>query len=76
MPPAIPDGLTGLWTFDDNQVLDYSGNSNHGLSPVEAGPAAWSTGASSSFSGTYIEIPHDSSLSYSLYTVSMWIYLN
>lgn len=76
MPNSRQNGLVGHWTFDDNQVLDYSGLAQHGLEAVEAGPAPGGQGHSSKFSGSeYIEIPTTEEMNDKIFSVTMWMYL-
>ena len=69
-------GVQGYWTFDDDQCLDYSGLSNHGLSASPAGHSPGISGSSALFSGSnYIEIPSAESISAEVFSISFWLFL-
>lgn len=77
MPDAAPQGLVGRWTFDEVKVIDSSGNANHAIHSIPAGPGAFGNGASAMFNGfDFIEIPHGPSLDFTDFTVTFWMYLN
>lgn len=76
MPSSRQNGLVGHWTFDDNQVLDYSGYAHHGNQAVGAGPAQGGRGNSASFTGSeYIEITTSEEMNDKIFSLTMWVYL-
>lgn len=80
LPDAGVSGLLAHYDFDQDLVVDSSGNRNHANNEngIGVGPGIWGRGASASFQGvTYVDIPHSESLGNmgGSYTVSMWMFL-
>lgn len=76
MPDAVPAGLVGHWTFDDNKGLDSSGNQHHASSNPASGPAQASRGASAYFDGTdYLEITNLNTFNATVFSYTLWVYL-
>lgn len=60
LPFASKNGLNGYWNFDEEKALDQSGNRNHLIGVVDAGPAFGGYGSSSFFSnGNYLYVSND-----------------
>eukprot|EP00299_Pterocystis_sp_00344_P008086 c2920_g1_i1.p1 GENE.c2920_g1_i1~~c2920_g1_i1.p1 ORF type:complete len:574 (+),score=112.74 c2920_g1_i1:59-1723(+) len=73
---ALPRGLVGKWTFDDQYMLDHSGKSHHAKEAVGFGPGFNGFGQSAKFDGNnMLEIPNSEALSNSDFCVSLWLYL-
>lgn len=75
LPEAKPPGLVGYWSFDDAQPVDTSGSGNHGVTPVEPGPAMGGRGASAAFHRTYLTIPGGEQLTLQDFTYTFWLHL-
>jgi hypothetical protein len=76
LPYATPKGLVGYWNFDEARVLDNSGNRNHGIGVVNAGPAFGGVGSSGLFtSGNYITIPANPGFQSSDFTITFWLFV-
>jgi len=78
------DGLVGYWKMDESswdgttgEVLDYSGNNNHGTAADDATTVAGKFGNAGTFDGTddYVDSGEDSSLSITEdLTIAAWLY--
>jgi hypothetical protein len=76
LPNAAPSGCLGYWNFDDIRPLDSSGNNNHALRKVDAGPAFGGLGASAFFNGgEYLEVGFDKAFLTTDYTITFFFYL-
>jgi len=75
LPPALPPGLVGRWSFDDSMPLDSSGHGAHGLATVAAGPAFASQGGSASFHRHFLLIPGADQLTLRDFSYSFWAFL-
>jgi hypothetical protein len=86
---ALTDGLVGWWKMDEatwsgtlNEVVDSSGNANHGTAAGAvngmAYPLAGKFGSGGLFDGVddYVTVPDNSNLSPSNITVSAWVKAN
>ena len=80
---GISDGLVAYWKMDEvswdgttGEVLDYSGNNNHGTAQADADTIAGKFGSGGTFDGTgdLVNCGNDSSLDItSAITISAWI---
>jgi len=76
LPFAVPKGCIGYWNFDDIRPLDNSGNTNHALGMIGAGPAFGSLGASAFFKdGEYLEVPFNNNFGTNDFTITFFYYL-
>jgi hypothetical protein len=77
LPAAQPKSLIAHWSFDDSKPLDDSGNNNHAVNSVKAGPALGGTGHSAYFSnGDFLEVPHNKQFESAVdFSISFWFYL-
>jgi hypothetical protein len=76
MPLAVPDKLTGHWTFDDDSCLDYSGHQNHCKSAPRSAVGRDSSSSSGYFKGdSYVEVPHSDSFVSKTFTVTFWMFI-
>lgn len=77
LPAAKPKNLLGHWSFDDSKPLDNSGNNNHAVHSVKAGPALGGAGHSAYFSnGEFLEVPHNKQFeSAADFAITFWFYL-
>lgn len=75
LPPALPAGIVGFWSFDGSRPVDMSGHGNHGAGPVQAGPALGGQGNSAFFSRTFLEIPDGGSLGLKDFSYTFWLFL-
>jgi len=67
LPPALPKGIVGYWSFDDSIALDVSGNHLHGSNPSEAilqaGPSFAGQGSSAHLGrGKFMSVKHNAVL--------------
>jgi hypothetical protein len=76
LPPALPDGIVGYWSFDDSLPMDVSGNHFHGLASVQAGPALAGQGSSAHFfKSNFMVVPHKDKLSLQDFSYTFWLHL-
>mmetsp|Transcript_39387 Transcript_39387/g.117899 ORF Transcript_39387/g.117899 Transcript_39387/m.117899 type:complete len:446 (+) Transcript_39387:117-1454(+) len=75
LPPAMPDGVVGSWSFDDEVPLDASGYGNHGEGTVMAGPSLAGQGSSAFFHHSLLAIPGASALALHDFSYTFWLYL-
>jgi hypothetical protein len=76
LPPAIPDGIVGYWSFDESLPVDVSGNNYHGLASVQAGPSFAGQGSSAHFSKTeYMTVPNKEKLNLQDFSYTFWVHL-
>lgn len=76
LPPALPDGIVGLWNFDDALPIDSSGNQHNGLASVQAGPAFAGQGSSAYFSKqSFMVVPHKEKLNLEDFSFTFWLHL-
>lgn len=77
LPDAKPNNLIAHWSFDDINPIDNSGNGNHAINTVEAGPALGGVGNSAFFSdGNFLEVPHNKQFEIAYdFSVTFWFYL-
>lgn len=72
----MPKSLVGWWTFDDDSLIDQSGNGIQGSPVPEAGPSRFIKGYSAYFNGeSYTTIQNFSQLTPVDITISFWVYL-
>lgn len=77
LPPALPDGTAGLFTFDQAVPQDATGDLT-ATGQVQSGPGFGGTGASAKFSdGKFLRIEHHEKLEgLELdFTASAWVFL-
>lgn len=75
LPNAVPRGLVGHWTFDNDAPIDSSGNGNHGVTELIHGPSPAGNGHSAAFAKTFMMVPNSELLKLSDFTYSFWVYL-
>lgn len=75
LPPAMPKGLVGFWSFDKSSALDSSGNENNGLGAVRVGPSMAGQGSSAFFHHYYLEVPGTDMLRLHDFSYTFWVYL-
>jgi len=75
LPPAMPKGLVGFWSFDKSSAVDHSGNENHGTGTVLAGPSMAGQGSSAFFHHFFLEVPGSDSLRLNDFSFTFWVYL-
>ncbi len=76
LPSAKPKNLIGYWSFDETTIMDDSGNNNHAINEIKAGPAFGGIGMSAFFSeGNYLEVPHSKVFESPDFTITFWFYL-
>lgn len=75
LPPALPLGLVGYWSFDGKQARDSTGNGAHGTDEVQAGPTLLGQGSSALFRASYMEVPGMAQLTLRDFTYSFWFFL-
>jgi len=76
LPPAMPEGIVGSWSFDEAPVaLDASGNGNHGRGSLQAGPSLAGQGSSAFFRRSFLTIPGKGALQLSEFSYTFWVYL-
>jgi Concanavalin A-like lectin/glucanases superfamily len=75
-PLGVPDSLTGYWSFDDNQGLDYSGLGNNANTAASPGMSFNGRGSSAKFLGNdYISVPSTVSISSKVFSLTFWVYM-
>ena len=78
LPYAVPKGLVGYWNFDESLSLDNSGNKNHAIGEVKAGPAFGGLGSSAYFgtgNGDFLKIPYTKLFEPVEFSVTFWFFL-
>lgn len=75
LPPALPSGLVGYWTFDDSMPMDSSGLGSHGTSAVAAAPPFGLQGSSAAFHQNFLLIPGTEALNLQDFSYTFWTYL-
>lgn len=78
LPAAKPKNLIAHWSFDDSKPLDASGNNNHAINNVKAGPAFGGIGQSAFFAeGEFLEVPHNKQFESAAdsFSITFWFYL-
>jgi len=76
LPPALPDGIVGYWSFDDALPLDVSGNNYHGLASVQAGPSFAGQGSSAHFSrGSFMVVASADKMNLEDFSYTFWVHL-
>jgi hypothetical protein len=75
LPPAVPLGLVGYWSFNEEIALDHSGNSNHGVTETLPGPSPTGSGSSAFFRKTFLTVPNSEQFLTPDFSYSFWIYL-
>ena len=77
------EGLVGYWKMDEttwngtpNEVVDSSGNGNHGTATGATATSTAKFGRAGSFDGSddYVTVTNNSSLNLADFTISMWFY--
>jgi len=74
LPPAMPKGLVGYWSFDKPSATDSSGHNNHGAGAVLVGPSMAGQGSSAFFHHFYLEVPSSDSLRLHDFSYTFWVY--
>lgn len=74
LPNAVPSGLIGHWTFDEEVAWDASGNGNHGVTEVSHGPSPLGVGHSAVFKEMFITVPDSAQFHVAEYTYTFWVY--
>jgi len=76
LPPALPAGIVGFWSFDDSLPLDASGNNMHGLASVHAGPAFAGQGSSAHFfKSNFMVVAHQPKMALKDFSYTFWVHL-
>jgi len=75
LPNALQGGLIGFWNFDKSQPIDVSGNRNHGVGTIQAGPSMAGQGSSAFFHQNFLEIPGAAQFHQQDFTYAFWVYL-
>lgn len=75
LPPVVPFGLVGHWSFDESRTLDSSGSNIHGVNTVQAGPSFGGQGNSASFHKSFLVIPAANQLHLKEFSYTFWVYL-
>jgi len=76
LPPALPAGIVGYWSFDESLPVDASGNNYHGLASVQAGPAFAGQGSSAHFSkANFMVVPHKPKMALKDFSYTFWVHL-
>jgi hypothetical protein len=75
LPNAVPAGLVGHWSFDEDSPLDMSGNGNHAVTELVHGPSPGGSGHSAVFRKTFMMVPNSPQFTNKDFTYSFWIYL-
>lgn len=76
--PALPKGLIGHWTFDEEGLQDMSGFEHHGFTEfLERGPPAMGVGQSAAFRNSFLTIDASSlqKLWRNQFSFTFWIFL-
>mmetsp|Transcript_66457 Transcript_66457/g.131070 ORF Transcript_66457/g.131070 Transcript_66457/m.131070 type:complete len:416 (-) Transcript_66457:46-1293(-) len=75
MPPAVPHGLIGHWSFDERSAFDSSGNMNHGDTEFYHGPSPAGSGHSAIFHKNFLMVPNSHAFQVEDFSYSFWVYL-
>lgn len=77
LPPALPAGLEGYWSFDDEPSGDSSGNFLNAKNAVKAGPSFAGQGSSAHFhkKAPLLIIPGTDRLRLQEFAYTFWIHL-
>jgi len=75
LPPAVPPGIVGHWTFDEPVAYDASGNGLHAVSEVLHGPSPAGGGRSAIFKNNFLEVPNSPKLQLVDMSYTFWVYL-
>lgn len=76
LPPALPEGITGYWSFDGSLPIDVSGNNYHGTASLQAGPAFAGQGSSAYFSkSSFMIVPNKEKLNLQDFSYTFWLHL-
>lgn len=75
LPPAVPPGVRGLWTFDGGSALDTSGHGGHAFGDVRPGPSLGGQGSSVYLRQSFLEVADRGQLPTKEFTYSFWLYL-
>jgi len=75
LPPALPHGLVGYWSFDDSLALDLSGHGGHGVLTVTPGPSFAGQGASAFFRRSFMAIPGSEGMNARDFSYTFWVYI-
>jgi hypothetical protein len=75
LPPAVPLGLVGYWSFNEEVAYDHSGNSNHGVTETLSGPSPTGHGSSAFFRKTFLTVPNSEQFATPDFSYSFWVYL-
>lgn len=72
LPPAVPDGLVGHWTFE-SRPHDNSGHMNDAEGEVLPGPPRIGNGASGLFEQNFLLVPNAATLPAESFTYTFWM---
>jgi len=75
VPPAVPHGLIGHWSFDERSAFDSSGNMNHGGTEFYHGPSPAGSGHSAVFHKNFMMVPNSHAFQNEDFSYSFWVYL-
>lgn len=76
LPDALQPGVVGMWTFDSASPIDTSGNDNHGMASLQAGPALAGQGSSAHFfKSNFMVVRSSESLKLQDFSYTFWIHL-
>jgi hypothetical protein len=72
LPPAVPEGLVGHWTFE-SRPHDQSGHQNDAEGEVLPGPPRNGNGASGLFEQNFLLVPNAATLPAESFTYTFWL---
>lgn len=72
LPPAVPEGLVGHWTFE-SRPHDQSGHMNDAEGEVLPGPPRNGNGATGLFEQNFLLVPNTATLPAESFTYTFWI---
>lgn len=76
LPPALQPGVVGFWSFDTVMPLDASGNDNHGLASLQAGPSLAGQGSSAHFfKSNFMVVRGSETLKLQDFSYTFWIHV-
>jgi len=76
LPPAVPPGLIGHWSFDERSAFDSSGSMNHGGTEFYHGPSPAGSGHSAIFHKNFMMVPNSRAFQAEDFSYSFWVYLS
>lgn len=76
LPYSVKKGLIGYWNFDEEKPLDQSGNRNHAIGKIDAGPAFGGYGASAYFNnGNYLYVSNNNSFNSLNFSLTFLVFI-